>query len=201
MHSILSGWLALVACACEISCVVEEFSPALQRKSPALEAKVITGRARIIAPRETVWRWVAQPQSWTAWIPRIEDVLPLDPGAAHAGWRFRIAYRPTKRFGSRPPLTEAVLLEMVDAERLVVQTSGGDLKPGGVLIETYQLTSDEDTTTLTHTLHLSQAKMPFVTRWAAVFLTGLLNASGTLGHVGNLKQLIEDGVPPPVIRT
>ena len=29
------------------------------------------------------------------------------------------------------------------------------------------------------------------------FLTGLFNSSADLGHVRNLKALMEDGVPPP----
>lgn len=156
--------------------------------------ELLTGRARIIAPPAVVWQWVTHPRSWQAWNPKVEDVVPISQDAPRVGWRFRIAYRLRKK----KQLAEAELVEFLPDQRLVCRTSGGDLVPGGWLLETYALTADEDTTVLTHTVDLANSKMPFYSRIAVVFLTGLFNSSGDLGHVRNLKALIEDGVPPPV---
>ncbi len=155
--------------------------------------ELVTGRARIMAPRAVVWQWVAQPRAWGAWNPKIEDVVPISQDAPRGGWRFRIAYRLRKK----KQLAEAELLEFRPNQRLVCRTSGGDLNPGGWLVETYTLSSDEDTTVLTHTVDLANSRMPYFSRFAVVFLTNLFNSGGDLGHVRNLKALIEDGVPPP----
>ena len=109
-------------------------------------------------------------------------------------WRFRIAYRLSRK----KQLAEAELVEFKPNDRLVCRTSGGDLAAGGWLLETYALSEDEDTTLLTHTVDLANSRMPYFSRVAVVFLTWLFNSSGDLGHVRNLKALIEDGVPPPV---
>ncbi len=85
-------------------------------------------------------------------------------------------------------------------KRLACRVSGGDLKPGGWILETYELHADEDTTVLTHTVDLEHSKMPYFARFAVVFLTNLFNSSGDLGHVRNLKALIEDGVPVPHLK-
>ncbi len=155
--------------------------------------ELLTGRARIIAPPAIVWQWVAHPRSWQAWNPKVEDVVPLSQDAPREGWQFRLAYRLRKK----QQLAEAELVEFRPNERLVCRTSGGDLAPGGWLLETYALSADEDTTLLTHTVDLANSKMPAFSRIAVVILTGLFNSSGDLGHVRNLKALIEDGVPPP----
>lgn len=153
-----------------------------------------TGRARIMAPPGVVWQWVSQPRSWLAWNPKIDDVVPISQDAPRPGWRFRIAYRMRRK----KPLAEAELVEFVPGRRLVCRTTGGDLNPGGWILETYALAADEDTTVLTHEVDLAHSKMPWFARVAVVFLTNLFNAGGDLGHVRNLKALIEDGVPPPV---
>lgn len=152
-----------------------------------------TGRARIMAAPALVWQWVAEPRGWVAWNPKIVDVVPLSIDTPRLGWRFRMAYRLKKK----TQLTEAELVEFVPRERLVCKTSGGDLKPGGWILETYRLSADEDTTLLTHEVDLEHSKMPYLARFVVVFLTGLFNSSGDLGHVRNLKALIEDGVPAP----
>ena len=58
-----------------------------------------------------------------------------------------------------------------------------------------------NTTVLTHTVDLSNSKMPYFARLMVVVLTGLFNSSGDLGHVRNLKALMEDGVPPPELKS
>ena len=108
--------------------------------------------------------------------------------------RWRLAYRLRKK---RTQLADAELVEFVPHEKLVCRTTGGDLKPGGWILETYRLYADEDTTVLTHTVDLDHSKMPYLSRMAVVFLTNLFNSNGSLGHVRNLKALMEDGVPPP----
>jgi len=158
--------------------------------------QIVTGRARIIAAPPAVWQWVAQPRGWVSWIPKIEDVVPYTLDAPGPGWRFRIAYRMQKR----ARLAEAELIEFEPGRRLVCRTTGGDLKPGGEILETYTLEADEDTTVLTHAIDLSASRMPLFARAAAVVLNGMFNANARLGHVANLKQLIEDGVPPPLSR-
>jgi uncharacterized protein YndB with AHSA1/START domain len=158
-----------------------------------MDWKLTTGRARILAPPALVWQWVCEPRGWPAWNPKIEEIVPMSLQPLGPGWRFRIAYRLRK---SRQ-LADAELVEFVPERRLVCKTVGGDLKPGGFILETYELHADEDTTVLTHTVDLGQSKMPFFARLAVKFLTGMFNASGDLGHVRNLKALIEDGVPPP----
>ncbi len=150
-----------------------------------------------MAPRALVWQWVAEPRAWSTWNPKIEDIVPLVPDAPHAGWRFRIAYRLRKK----KQLAEAELIEFVPNERLVCRTVGGDLNPGGWIKETYELQADEDTTVLTHAVDLEHSKMPYVSRFAVVFLANVFNSDGSLGHVRNLKSLMEDGVPPPTIGT
>jgi uncharacterized protein YndB with AHSA1/START domain len=155
--------------------------------------ELTTGRARIMAPPALVWQWVSEPRGWPAWNPKIEDVVPLTVDTPREGWRFRIAYRLRKQ----KQLAEAELLDFVVGERLVCRTTGGDLKPGGYIRETYLLEPDEDTTVLTHTVDLSQSKMPYLARFAVVFLTNLFNSNGSLGHVRNLKALMEDGIAPP----
>jgi len=152
-----------------------------------------TGRARIMAPPALVWQWVSEPRGWQAWNPKIEDVVPLSTGAPGEGWRFRMAYRLRKK----PQLVDAELVEFRVREQLVCRTSGGDLNAGGWILETYTLTEDEDTTVLTHQVDLANSKMPYFARFAVVFLTNVFNASGDMGHVRNLKALIEDKVPPP----
>lgn len=156
--------------------------------------ELITGRARILAPPALVWQWVAEPRGWPAWNPKIEDIVPLVTDAPSQGWRFRIAYRLRKQ----KQLAEAELLEFHPGRRLVCRTIGGDLKPGGWIKETYDLQADEDTTVLTHTVDLANSKMPYIARFAVVFLTNVFNSNGALGHVRNLKALMEDGVTPPV---
>ena len=156
-----------------------------------------TGRARILAPPALVWQWVREPRGWPAWNPKIEDVVPMSVQPPGLGWRFRIAYRLRK---SRH-LADAELIEFEPGRRLVCRTTGGDLNPGGFILETYELRADEDTTGITHTVDLGDSKMPFYARFAVKFLTGLFNASGDLGHVRNLKALMEDGVHPPTIGT
>ena len=146
-----------------------------------------------MAPPALVWQWVAEPRGWVAWNPKVVDVVPLSLDTPRLGWRCRLAYRMKKR----TQLTEAELVEFRPRERLVCRTSGGDLKQGGWILETYTLSADEDTTVLTHEVDLENSRMPYFARFAVVFLTGLFNASGDLGHVRNLKALIEDGVPPP----
>jgi uncharacterized protein YndB with AHSA1/START domain len=155
--------------------------------------QLTTGRARIMAPPALVWQWVAEPRGWSAWNPKIEDIVPFVAEAPRAGWRFRIAYRLRKK----KQLAEAELVEFLPGKRLVCRTSGGDLNPGGAILETYTLQADEDTTVLTHTVDLGQSKMPYLARFAVVFLTNVFNSNGALGHVRNLKALMEDGVPPP----
>lgn len=155
--------------------------------------QLTTGRARIIAPPKLVWQWVSQPGGWQSWNPKIEDVVPLSLDAPRLGWRFRIVYRVRKS----AQLVEAELIEFVPGERLVCRTIGGDLKPGGEIIETYSLVADEETTLLTHAVDLTNSKMPWFSRLAVVTLTKLFNSSGELGHVMNLKALIEDRMPPP----
>jgi uncharacterized protein YndB with AHSA1/START domain len=156
--------------------------------------ELTTGRARIMAPPELVWQWVSEPRGWQAWNPKIEEVIPLTPEAPREGMRFRIAYRLRKK---KKQLAEAELVEFRPNERLVCRTTGGDLKPGGWILETYALYADEDTTVLTHTVDLAHSRMPFLSRLAVVFLTNVFNSNGALGHVRNLKALMEDGVPPP----
>ncbi len=146
-----------------------------------------------MAPPALVWQWVAEPRGWTAWNPRIEDVIPLSVDTPRAGWRFRIAYRMRKQKN----LAEAELVEFLPGRRLVCRTMGGDLKPGGWILETYTLEPDEDTTVLTHTVDLADSKMPYFARFAVVFLTNVFNSNGALGHVRNLKVLMEDGIAPP----
>ena len=153
-----------------------------------------TGRARILAPPALVWQWVSEPRGWIAWNPKIEEIIPFSADAPGPGWRFRIAYRLRKK---KTHLADAELVEFRPNERLVCRTTGGDLKPGGWILETYTIHADEDTTVLTHTVDLANSKMPYLARFAVVFLTGLFNSSGDLGHVRNLKALMEDGVPPP----
>jgi uncharacterized protein YndB with AHSA1/START domain len=155
--------------------------------------ELTTGRARIMAPPALVWQWVSEPRGWPAWNPKIEDVVPLAADTPREGWRFRIAYRLRKQ----KQLAEAELLDFVPGVRLVCRTSGGDLKAGGYIRETYRLEPDEDTTVLTHTVDLSQSKMPYLARFAVVFLTNVFNSNGALGHVRNLKALMEDGIAPP----
>ena len=157
----------------------------------------MTGRARIMAPPALVWQWVAEPRAWTAWNPRVEDVVPFVAEPPGPGWRFRIAYRLRKK----KQLAEAELTEFDPRRLLVCRTTGGDLKPGGWIVETYTLEEDEDTTVLTHTVDLEHSKMPYLSRLAVVFLTNVFNSNGSLGHVRNLKALIEDGVPPPSPRS
>jgi len=152
-----------------------------------------TGRARIMAPPALVWQWVAEPRGWSAWNPKIDEVIPMIAEPPREGWRFRIAYRLRKK----KQLAEAELVEFVPSQRLVCRTMGGDLNPGGFIIETYTLQPDEDTTVLTHTVDLEYSKMPYFSRLAVVVLTNLFNSNGALGHVRNLKALMEDGVPPP----
>ncbi len=156
--------------------------------------QLTTGRARIMAPPGPVWQWVSEPRGWLAWNPKIEDIVPLSIDSPREGWRFRIAYRLRK---NKKQLAEAELVEFIPGERLVCRTTGGDLNPGGAILETYVLHADEDTTVLTHTVDLAQSKMPYLARFAVVFLTNVFNSNGALGHVRNLKALIEDGVPPP----
>jgi uncharacterized protein YndB with AHSA1/START domain len=153
-----------------------------------------TGRARILAPPALVWQWVSEPRGWIAWNPKIEEIIPFSAEAPGPGWRFRIAYRLRKK---KTHLADAELVEYRPNEKLVCRTTGGDLKPGGWILETYTIHADEDTTVLTHTVDLANSKMPYLSRVLVVFLTGLFNSSGDLGHVRNLKALIEDGVPPP----
>jgi uncharacterized protein YndB with AHSA1/START domain len=155
--------------------------------------QLTTGRARIMAPPALVWQWVAEPRGWPAWNPKIEDVVPLVPDAPREGWRFRIAYRLRKK----KQLAEAELLEFRPNERLVCKTTGGDLNPGGAILETYTLEPDEDTTVVTHTVDLANSKMPYYARFAVILLTNLFNSTGSLGHVRNLKTLMEDGIAPP----
>lgn len=155
--------------------------------------QLTTGRARIMAPPALVWQWVSEPRGWIAWNPKIEDVIPLSIDTPREGWRFRIAYRLRKK----KRLAEAELVEFLPGQRLVCRTMGGDLNPGGAILETYTLQADEDTTVLTHTVDLAQSKMPYPARFAVVFLTNVFNSNGALGHVRNLKALMEDGVPPP----
>jgi len=155
--------------------------------------QLTTGRARIMAPPALVWQWVSEPRGWPAWNPKIEDVVPMSVEPPATGWRFRIALRLRK---SRQ-LADAELVEWVPGKRLVCRVVGGDLKPGGWILETYEMQADEDTTVLTHTVDLEHSKMPYFARFAVVFLTNLFNSSGDLGHVRNLKSLMEDGVPPP----
>ena len=50
---------------------------------------------------------------------------------------------------------------------------------------------------VTHTVDLAHSKMPYLSRVLVVVLTGLFNSGADLGHVRNLKSLMEDGVPPP----
>ena len=159
--------------------------------------QLTTGRARIMAPPALVWRWVFEPRGWPAWNPKIEDVVPMSAERPGPGWRFRIAFRLRK---SRQ-LADAEFVEAVPEKRLVCRVTGGDLNPGGWMLETYELQADEDTTVLTHTVDLANSRMPWFSRLAVVFLTNLFNSSGDLGHVRNLKALIEDGVPPPDIKT
>ena len=159
-------------------------------------SQLTTGRARILAQPAVVWQWVREPRSWPAWNPKIEDIVPMSVQAPGPNWRFRIAFRLRK---SRH-LADAELIEFVPDKRLVCKTVGGDLNPGGFIIEIYELQADEDTTVLTHTVDLSNSKMPFYARYVVKFLTGLFNSSGDLGHVRNLKALIEDGVPPPFVK-
>lgn len=147
-----------------------------------------------MAPPALVWQWVSEPRGWAAWNPRIEEAIPLVPVPPGPGWRCRLAYRLRKK---KTQLADAELVEFVPGERLVCRTTGGDLKPGGWILETYRLHADEDTTVLTHTIDLEHSKMPYLSRLVVVVLTGLFNASGDLGHVRNLKALMEDGVPPP----
>ena len=146
-----------------------------------------------MAPPALVWQWVAEPRGWLAWNPKVEEVVPISQDAPREAWRFRIAYRLRKK----KQLAEAELVEFRPNEKLVCRTSGGDLNPGGWILETYALSADEDTTVLTHTVDLEHSKMPYLSRFAVVFLTNLFNSSGDLGHVRNLKALMEDGVPPP----
>jgi uncharacterized protein YndB with AHSA1/START domain len=156
--------------------------------------ELTTGRARIMAPPALVWQWVSEPRGWIAWNPKIEEVIPFSADAPGPGWRCRLAYRMRKK---RTQLADAELVEFVPNEKLACRTTGGDLKPGGWILETYRLYADEDTTVLTHTVDLEHSKMPYVSRVAVVFLTNLFNSNGSLGHVRNLKALMEDGVPPP----
>ena len=158
--------------------------------------QLTTGRARIMAPPALVWQWVAEPRGWSAWNPKIEDIVPMTVEPPGAGWRFRIAYRLRK---SRQ-LADAELVECVPGKRLVCRMTGGDLNPGGWILETYDLQADEDTTVLTHTVDLANSNMPYFARFAVVFLTNLFNSSGNLGHVRNLTALMEDGVPPPQVK-
>ena len=146
-----------------------------------------------MAPPALVWQWVAEPRGWPAWNPKIEDIVPFVAEAPRAGWRFRIAYRLRKK----KQLAEAELVEFLPNQTLACRTMGGDLKPGGWILETYSLQADEDTTVLTHTVDLAHSKMPYLARFAVVFLTNVFNSNGALGHVRNLKALMEDGVPPP----
>ena len=146
-----------------------------------------------MAPPALVWQWVAEPRGWSAWNPKIEEIIPFAADAPRQGWRFRIAYRLRKK----KQLAEAELVEFVPGQRLVCRTVGGDLNAGGYIIETYTLEPDEDTTVLTHTVDLAYSRMPYFSRLAVVALTYIFNSGGTLGHVRNLKALIEDGVPPP----
>src|SRR4051812_11040467 len=150
-----------------------------------------------MAPPELVWQWVAEPRGWPAWNPKIEEVVPMTPDAPAEGWRFRIAYRLRK---NKKQLAEAELLEFVRGERLVCRTMGGDLNPGGWIRETYELHPDEDTTVLTHSIDLTYSRMPFFSRLAVIVLGNVFNSNGALGHVRNLKALMEDGVPPPSIK-
>lgn len=156
-----------------------------------------TGRARILARPALVWQWVCEPRGWPAWNPKIEDIVPMSMQPPGPGWRFRIALRLRR---SRQ-LADAELIEFVPEKRLVCRMIGGDLKPGGWILETYEIQADEDTTVLTHVVDLANSKMPFYARFMVKFLNGLFNAKGDLGHVRNLKALIEDGVPPPTIGT
>jgi len=153
-----------------------------------------TGRARIIAPPEIIWKWVGQPRCWVTWNPKVLDVVPMSLDSPREGWRFRMAYNLRKN----PALAEAELIAYEPGRRLVCRTTGGDLKPGGEIIETYLFEPDEDTTVLTHDVDLSRSGMPLFARAAAVLLTGMMNTRGDLGHVINLKQLIEDGMEPPL---
>ena len=146
-----------------------------------------------MAPPALVWQWVAEPRGWSAWNPKIEEIVPFAADSPREGWRFRIAYRLRKK----KQLAEAELVEFVPGQRLACRTVGGDLNPGGYILETYTLEPDEDTTVLTHTVDLAYSKMPFLSRFAVLFLTSVFNSNGTLGHVRNLKALMEDGVPPP----
>ncbi len=155
--------------------------------------QLTTGRARIIAPPALVWLWVAEPRGWPAWNPKVEDVVPMTTDAPGPGWRFRIAYRLRK---SRH-LADAELVEFIPGRKLVCRTVGGDLNPGGWILETYDLVAEDETTVLTHTVDLSNSKMPYYGRTAVIVLNGLFNSGGSLGHVRNLKALMEDGVPPP----
>ncbi len=159
--------------------------------------RLTTGRARILAPPALVWQWVSEPRGWIAWNPKIVDIVPMIVSPPALGWRFRIAYRLRKS----QQLADAELVEFEPGKRLVCKVVGGDLKPGGYMLEIYELQADEDTTVLTHTVDLANSKMPYFARFAVKFLTGLFNASGDLGHVRNLKALMEDGVPPPTLGT
>jgi len=153
-----------------------------------------TGRARILAAPSEVWKWVCEPRGWVAWNTKMEEVIPFSADAPGLGWRCRIAYRMRKK---RTQLADAELVEFVPNEKLVCRTTGGDLKHGGWILETYLLHADEDTTVVTHTVDLAHSKMPYLSRVLVVVLTGLFNSGADLGHVRNLKSLMEDGVPPP----
>ena len=155
--------------------------------------QIVTGRARIIASPQVVWQWVARPRGWVSWNPKIEDVVPFTLDPPGPGWRCRLALRMRKNAA----LAECELVEFEPGRRLVCRTTGGDLKPGGVILETYTLEPDVDTTVLTHVVDLSDSGMPLLARVAAVVLNGMFNSSARLGHVNNLKQLIEDGIEPP----
>jgi hypothetical protein len=156
--------------------------------------ELTTGRARILSTPDEIWKWVSEPRGWVAWNPKIEEVIPFSADKPGLGWRCRLAYRLRKK---RTQLADAELVEFVPNQKLVCRTTGGDLKPGGWILETYAIHADEDTTVLTHTVDLAHSKMPYLSRVMVVFLTGLFNSSADLGHVRNLKALMEDGVPPP----
>ena len=154
---------------------------------------LVTGRVRIVAPPVRIWPWLAEPRSWPVWNPKVGELLPLSVDAPRAGYRFRLTYRP----GKRSNRVEAEIVEFRAPEQLVCRISGGDLAPGGVVFERYSLRQAERGTLLTHSVDLGQSRMPVLARVAAVVMARLFNPRGELGHVANLKALIEDGVPPP----
>ena len=142
----------------------------------------------IAVEASTVWPLVADPEWHAAWNAKVRDVLRTTRGVVALGERFEMIYALTRD----EELSEVEVVELQPGERVAYRHRVDDGRRERVVIERYELKPRRDGVTLTQTIDMSGAGIP----WWLRPLIWLIHRFGETRGVDPLEELKKLAEPP-----